>query len=220
MRCSTFRDDEAFVLCVDDVPPALAPVLEGAFFQRDGARFVKRYPASVDDQDAVTANFSRLAPAMFTGQDADWESALETFATRCAKAGIEWYATGSVCDALRGIAVTPHDLDLVTHTRDFWRARDIFRPGMVEPFVDNGGTWVVRYFGRICLSAVQIDLVADPSRNGDVHCYEAIEWRGHRIRIEPFEVRYRTEIERDRRDRVAAFEAFLRDHPETITGSA
>jgi len=140
MRSSTFIEDDAFVLCVEDVPPSLVAVIEGAYFQRDGERFVKRYPASVDDQDVVAANFPRLAPAMFTAETADRESALETFANRCADAGVEWYATGSVCDALRGIAVTPHDLDLVTHTRDFWRARDIFRSEMVEPFVDNGGT--------------------------------------------------------------------------------
>lgn len=174
MRCSTFLQDDAFVLCVEDVPPSLVPVLEGAWFQRDGggSRFIKSYPLPVEDQVTIAANFPRLGPAMFTGEDADWEAALETFANRCADTGIEWYATGSVCDALRGIAITPHDLDLVVNTRDFWRARDIFLPEIVEPFVDNGGSWVVQYFGRICLSNTQVDLVADPSRNADAHHYE------------------------------------------------
>lgn len=218
MRCSTFHDGDAFVLCVEDVPASLAPVLEGAYFQRDedGDRFVKRYSGSVEDQDTVAENFSRLTPAMFSGKEADWQAALIAFANRCADAGIEWYATGSVCDAIRGIDVTPHDLDLVTNTRDFWRAREIFRPEMIEPFVDNGGTWVVRYFGRICLANVQIDLVADSSRNADVHHYEAGEWQGRSILIEPFDIRYRTEIDRNRQDRIAAFHAFLQ---RTSTGS-
>lgn len=216
MRCSTFHENDAFVLCVEDVPPERAPVLEGAWFQRDGGshRFVKRYPASVGDQDIVAANFPRLAPAMFAGEDADWQAALETFIERCAEAGIEWYTTGSVGDALRGIAITPQDIDIFTHTRDFWRARDLFRDVTIEPFVDNGGTWLVRYFGRICLANVLMDIVADPKGNADVHHYDMVEWRGHRIQVEPFEARYRTEIERGRQDRISAFDAFLRDHPE------
>jgi hypothetical protein len=218
MRCSTALEDDAFVLSVEDVPAALAPVVEAAFFQRDGDhdRFVKRYPPTVEDQDAVAENFPRLAPGMFTGENADWNTALETFAIRCEEAGIEWYATGSVCDALWGIAITPHDLDLVTHTGNFWRVREVFRPDMVEPFVDNGGTWVVRYFGRLCLSSVQVDVVADSSRNAATHPYETLEWRGHRIRVEPFEVRYRTETERGRADRIAAFDAWWR---EAATGT-
>jgi hypothetical protein len=216
MRCSAVLEGDAFILGVEDVPPALVPVVEAAFFQRDGDRdrFVKRYPPTVEDQDAVAENFPRLAPGMFTGENASWESALETFAIRCEEAGIEWYATGSVCDAIRGIAITPHDLDLVMLTNDFWRARDVFRPDMIEPFVDNGGTWVVRYFGRLCLANVQVDVAADPSRNADAHRYETLEWRGHPVRVEPFEVRYCTEIARGRADRIAAFDAFLREHPD------
>jgi hypothetical protein len=219
MRCSTFLEDDAFVLCVEEVDPVLVPVVERAFFKREGDRFVKRYPASVQDQAKIAANFPRLAQAMFSGENADWETALETFADRCADTGIEWYATGSVCDALRGIAITPHDLDLVTHTRSFWMARDLFREEMIEPFVDNGGTWVVWYFGRVCLASIQLDIVADPSRDAEVHPYERVEWRGHRIPVEPFETRYRTEIQRGRHDRIAAFDAFLRDHPAGTTGT-
>lgn len=216
MRCSTFHEDDAFVLCVEDFEPSLVSTLESAYFQREGERFVKRYPATVEDVDVIASNFPRLAPGMFTGEHADWKEALETFANRCMKEGIEWYATGSVCDALRGVAITPHDLDLVTHTRDFWRARDVFRPEIVEPFVDNGGTWAVQYFGRICLANVQVDVVADPSRNGDLHRYVELEWRGHRIKVEPFDVRYQTEVQRGRHDRVAAFDAFRRENPGVI----
>ena len=217
MRCRASRENDAFVLYVEDVPPALTSVVEGAYFQQEGDRFVKRFPGSVEDQDYVSRNFPRLAPAMFAGQDADWEAALMTFTDCCADAGIEWYATGSVCDAVRGVPITPHDLDLVIHTGDFWRVRDTFRCDMVEPFVDNGGMWVVRYFGRICLASVQVDVVADPSRNAAAHHYETVKWHGSRINVEPFEVRHRTEIERGRHDRIAAFDAFLSENPDGAT---
>ncbi|HEV2066220.1 MAG TPA: hypothetical protein VGR08_05245 [Thermomicrobiales bacterium] len=220
MRCHAFRENDAFILCAEDVPPALTSVVEGAYFQQEGDRFVKRFSSSVEDQDQVARNFPRLAPAMFAGQDADWEAALMTFADCCADAGIEWYVTGSACDAVRGVPITPHDLDLVIHTGDFWRARDAFRPEMVEPFVDNSGTWVVRYFGRICLANVQVDVVADPSRDADAHHYETVEWHGSRIKVEPFEVRHRTEIERGRHDRIAAFDAFLRENPDRATAGS
>jgi len=79
-----------------------------------------------------------------------------------------------------------------------------------EPFVDNRGTWVVRYFGRLCIEGVMVDVAADESMNEERHDYEGFAWDGMALRIEPLPVRYATERERGRLGRVHAFEAYLR----------
>ena len=41
------------------------------------------------------------------------------------EAGIEWYLIGSAGDAVRGVAIKPGDIDIVVHTRDYQKAKDV-----------------------------------------------------------------------------------------------
>jgi len=72
----------------------------------------------------------------------------------------------------------------------------------MEPFQDLGNSWVVRYFGRLCIEGMQIDLAADEKANLDNHVYDSINWNGIQIFLEPVELRLEIEKTRNRKERI------------------
>jgi len=199
---------ENFEFCVEGVTENEAANLEAAWFQCDGERYVKRYPSWVEDQEVLARNFALLGPSMFK-KIGTWEESLEIFAQICEAEGIRWAITGSLSEAVRGVEVNPHDIDVVVHTGDFFKAKKVFIDHMVEPFIDNGGTWVVRYFGRICLRGMMLDIVADEKRNMESHSYDKGTWRTYEFLVEPLLDRLIIELHRKRRERITAFEQYL-----------
>jgi hypothetical protein len=161
----------------------------------------------------VSKNFASLGHSMFEGMlDCKWEIALQFFAKKCKDNNIEWYVFGSISDVLRGINIIPHDIDIIVHTKDFYKLKNIFVDYIVEPFVDNKDTWIVRYFGRLCLQGVLFDIVAENRLNLENHKYDMILWSGHDILVETFQNRYNLEIQRGRKDRIREMEIYMDNH--------
>ncbi|WBW97038.1 nucleotidyltransferase domain-containing protein [Oceanirhabdus sp. W0125-5] len=208
MNCFCYERDNKFVLCVEDIQVEYENILKEAFFQKSGNRFIKEYPNSVEDKKLVSSNFQRLGEEMFTGKNSDWKAALDMFARECNKKHIEWYLIGSAADAARGVQLNPHDIDIMVNTKDFYRVRDLFKEYIVEPFVDNEGTWVVRYFGRLCICGMQVDIAADHTRDANNYDYEKEKWNDYVLYMEPFESRYQTEIMREREERISLLDEF------------
>lgn len=209
MRCYCVANEDSFEFCIEGVTENEVPNVEAAWFQRDGQRYVKRYPAWIEDQELLTRNFALLGPSMFK-KLGTWEESLEIFAQICEAEEIRWAITGSISEAVRGVEVNPHDLDIVVHTDDFFKVKKIFLDHMVEPFIDNGGTWVVRYFGRICLRGLMLDIVADKDRNMESHCYDRVSWRTYQLLVEPLLDRLIVELHRKRHERITVFEQYLK----------
>lgn len=215
MNCFCRENETELIFCVEDIPPAFAPNLAAAWFTRTATGFEKRYNrdmqangVSAADIEAVKANFARLAPQMFQGEF-DWQEALLQAASVLTARGIEWYLTGSVCEAVLGVEVHPHDVDIIVHTRDFFAVKSLFPDRVVEPFVDNHGTWLMRYFGRLCLAGAMVDVAADEKTNRPNHAYQATLWRGFTLYIEPLQARYEIERARKRSERTRAIEDFF-----------
>jgi len=218
MKCFCVENDAELVFCVVDVPASNADMVRHAWFIEDGEMYTKTYlkTAGVDhawyrnrvDVERVKENFARLGAAMFSGRP-DWQTAFRILAGRLWDANIEWYAFGSSCEAVRGINIVPNDIDVIVHTRDFYRVKEVFTDEVVEPFVDNKDTWLVRYFGRLCVAGTIVDVVADEKMDNENHPYEQVSWAGHAILVEPFHNRLALERQRDRPDRLAAMEAYL-----------
>jgi len=218
MRCFCLESEAELTFCVEDVPGVSAEIVRHAWFEQSGSRFIKRYPksAGVDQNwfrnreqvEQLKANFSRLGPQMFQGSF-DWQQALTILATKFAAHQIEWYIFGSCCEAVRGIQITPNDLDIIVHIKDFYKVQQIFAGRVVEPFVDNQNTWLVRYFGRLCLAGAIVDIVASESMNAENHPYDQVEWNGFTLLVEPIQARAALERQRNRPERLAAIEAYL-----------
>ena len=128
--------------------------------------------------------------------------------SRRKRIGIEWYIIGSVSEAALGVDIKPHDMDIVVHTKDFYKVKDLFREYVIEPFGDNKGTWLVRYFGKLYIDGASVDIVADEKMNFENHV--KVSWNGYDIFILPLKIRYEIEIQRDRKDRIKAIEEFMK----------
>lgn len=209
MNCFCYEDTNNFVFCVEEYLPENEGVIISAWFQKEGNRYTKKYPVNLEDKALISANFSRLGESMFSNTG-DWECALNVFANLCAQNNITWYITGSISEAILGVNVLPHDIDIITTCDDFYKIKDIFSEYVVEPFVDNKGEWVVRYFGRLCIAGVMVDVAADISREEQNHNYIAVSWNSFALKIEPIEERYNIEVQRNRTERILAIEAYLK----------
>ena len=220
MKCYCYTTESDFILCVEDVETEqLEEAIQHAWFQKNDNKFLKTYPmkdmdngVTEEDKECIKRNFSLLGPTMFESMMGfDWEMALSLLARKFKENDIEWYIIGSASEAVLGVEVNPHDLDIVVHTRDFIKVKHIFSDCVVEPFVDNKGTWLVRYFGRLCVGGAMIDIAADEKMNLEnrQHQYESVSWNGFDIYIEPLQVRYQTELDRNRAERIEAIEKYM-----------
>lgn len=221
MKCYCNRTEEALILCADNVESEFKKNLVAAWYHETNTGYQKVYSMmdkenGVSDKDVeiVSNNFSRLGPFMFQG-DLDWNKALLIIAEKFLENNIEWYVFGSVSDALRGVKIIPHDLDIIVHTRDFFKVKSIFSDYVVEPFIDNKENWVVRYFGRISMDNSYIDVVAAESLDLENHLYDKILWNGYDIFIELFENRYNLELKRNRPERLQAMDEYRQKYLQT-----
>jgi hypothetical protein len=208
MKCYCYETETEFVFCVEDAEIAYEDNIQAAWFKKINNKFLKIYPKDIQDKELLKVNFSHLGESMFRA-DGQWESALLAFAEKCHANGIEWYIIGSISEAVFGVNIKPHDIDIVIHVSDFYRVKDIFLDSLIEPFVDNQGTWLVRCFGRLCLNGVMIDIAADKKMNKENHTYDSISWNGYNIEVEPLKTRYAIELQRGRKDRIKAIEDYL-----------
>ena len=215
MRCYCCEKDDHFILCVEDAGPVHEEVLLHAWFTKTEKGFEKVYPMEngadktwykkADEKERIKGNFARLGQSLFSGVF-DWNSTMSTLAQTFSENRVEWYLFGSSCETVRGINVTPNDVDIIVHTGDFYKVKELFPENVVEPFVDNKNTWLVRYFGRLCIGGAIVDIVADEKMNRENHHYERLLWNGFTVYAEPFETRYALENERGRADRLKAME--------------
>jgi hypothetical protein len=219
MKCYCYETESDFILCVEEVDERFHDVIQHAWFEKTDNKFLKVYPmkgidngVTAEDKELVKNNFARLGQSMFEGMlDCDWKSALLLFAEKCKDIGIEWYIFGSISEAVLGVDITPHDLDIFIHTRDFWKIKSIFSDFVIEPFVDNKGTWLVRYFGRLCLAGALFDICADEKMNVENHRYDRASWNNYDVYIEPLQIRYQLELKRNREDRIKAIETYMKN---------
>jgi len=164
-----------------------------------------------EDKETIKNNFARLGQSWLEGVF-DWENVLQLLAQIFTESKIEWYIIGSVSEAVLGVDVKPHDIDIIIHTRDFYKVKDVLSEYIVEPFVDNKGTWLVRYFGKLCIDGASIDIAADDKMNieNNLHQYEKVSWNGYDVFIEPLHNRFEVEVNRNRTDRIKAFNVYMK----------
>jgi hypothetical protein len=208
MKCYCIETDDKFTFCVENVEEKYIDNVEHAWFKKVGNKYIKEYPNTIDDKDIIKNNFSRLGESMFKSEG-KWKETLKHIAEKCNGNNIEWYIIGSISEAILGVEVISHDIDFITHTKDFYKLKDLFIDNMVEPFVDNQGTWVVQYFGRLCVNNIMVDVAADIKMDKENNKYDNVLWEGYTVNIEPIHKRYETEKQRNRIERMKLIEEYL-----------
>ncbi len=223
MKCYCYENETEFIFCVEDAEGKIYESLQvDQYWTRiDGNRFIKTYP--VDDiswdnewymnseyKKAIINNFARLGQSWIEGIF-NWKNVLLLLAKIFKEHEIEWYVIGSASEAVLGVDIIPHDIDIAIHTKDFYKVKELTHEYVIEPLVDNKGNWVVRYFGKLCVDGASVDIAADYKLNyeNNREHYEKILWNGYDIYVTPLRERYEVEIQRDRKDRIKAIEEYM-----------
>lgn len=207
MKCYCNETDSQFTFCAEGViNEQLENVIQHMGWKKTDSRFIMSFPQNVfsnqREKELASNNFSRLGQVMFetllTG--IDWKTPLEILTQKFNEKGIEWYIVGSAGDALRGIDIKPFDIDIVVHTRDYYKAKDIcylnFPDSIISPFTgsedispskyfDNPMGYFInplKYFGRMFLAGALVEIAADEMWNletRELEC-EKSYWHNHK----------------------------------------
>jgi len=209
MNCYCIETEEKFIYCVENVEKKYIKNIEHAWFKKEDGKFIKEYPNNFDNKDIIKNNFYKYGESMFKSEG-NWKHSLKLFAEKCKSENIKWYIFGSASEAIIGVDIKPFDLDIIIHVDHFYKAEKIFLEYLVEPFVDNRKTWVVQFFGRICIAGIMIDIVAEEKLNEENNEYKKILWENYDLKIYPLLKRYRIEKEgKNRKERIKKKEEYM-----------
>lgn len=222
MKCYCYETNSDFIFCVEDVENAqLEEFVKYKGWEEKDGKLLMPYPqhmfSNPRDKELINNNFSRLGQAVFESGllGFDWEKALETLAQKFEESEIEWYLIGSASDAVRGVEVKPGDIDIVVHTKDYDKVKNIFysyfSDSIISPFSDNKGLFPLQYIARLFLDGALFEVAADEKWNlgNREPIYEKITWHGYNFYVEALQLRYEIETWRKREDRIKAIEAYM-----------
>ena len=211
------RRDSEFRLV--DVPAELLPAVRKAAFTEVGDHWVRAFPPDVPHLDVAWANFQRLIePALrqIAGlAPVPWRETLSEVSRRLNGAGVDWWLTGSAALAVRGLPLTPVDLDLVVADGDAHRVGELLLDGLIEPV--SPADWFCRWFGRAVLGA-RVEWVGGVGPAADepevtdfglvaAGSLETLRWEGEEIRVPLVGLQRAVSVRRGLADRVRLIDA-------------
>jgi hypothetical protein len=189
-------------------------------FQRADASCFSRDLSATPDVRRIHENFSGHIEQMVL-QSArvsavPWDEALREFIRRVHGSGLDWFLSGSGALAVRGVDVSPGDLDFVVN--DAHAIGRLLDDLLVEPVTELPG-WIARSGGRAFYGAL-IEWVADvdpavdqrPHEQGPAAAsrLETVEWQGHAIRVTPIDIQLDVSQFRGLDSRTAKIRSWLR----------
>jgi len=209
MNCYCIENEEKFIYCIENAEEKYYLNIGHAWFKRENEKFTKEYPNNFKNKDIIKNNFMKYGESMLKSEG-DWKHSLKIFADKCKKDNIKWYVFGSASEAIIGVDINPFDLDIIIHVNHFYKVENLFIEYLMEPFVDNKKTWVVQFFGRICIDGIMIDIAAEEKLNEENYEYESILWENYDIKICPLLKRYNMEKEgKNRTERIKRMEEYM-----------
>jgi hypothetical protein len=148
----------------------------------------------------------------------DLDAALDWLCVEFERRGVRWWLVGSGALYARGLAVKPHDIDVMLEKNEIEKIRAMVAPYIVEPFHHVTG-WVVKGFGVVNYR-YRIDFAFEPEDwvDGqdpvDFGPYararvEPVTWRGHQILVPPIELQIAPNQARRRHERVELIREYL-----------
>jgi hypothetical protein len=221
-RATLLRDEASDRLSVECDDEAFRIGLVDLNFKVEDARYVRRFPPN-SVTEAIYARFRSNLPSLLRQtarlEPAPWGEALRETARRLNSVGVDWWLTGSAALAVRGLSVSPRDLDLVVSEADASRVATAFEDALIEPTVAVEG-WFCRWWGRAWLGA-RVEWVggvteaADQPEPTDFGMVAAaalsnVPWQGLSIRVPPLELQREVSARRGLSERVQLIDALGR----------
>jgi hypothetical protein len=198
------------------------------YYSNQNGKFIKRYQKSglmfPHHISQLETNYNSFLVEDFTPNfrsfDA-FQTALLWIASEFQKRNIRWWLAGSAALCVRGLALLPHDIDIMTFKSEIDGIKTLFEPYIMEPFHHVTG-WVVKGFGVINYH-FRIDIAFEPEEwvdgQGPVdfgpyaqNHLETILWHGFPIQVPPIELHLASNLTRARNDRVTQIQQYLRQH--------
>jgi hypothetical protein len=139
-----------------------------------------------------------------------WEDTLETYLALIRGHALNWYLVGSTALAVRGIEVSPGDIDIVTDDDGAERLNDLLSDRLLEPLQRSQG-WIWNSFGRAFLSGL-LEWVGGVNGGADrpavsdfgpaaASRLEVVTWRGVDIKVPPLDLQLAVSERRGMADR-------------------
>lgn len=206
--------DDAFVVRTDEADyQAVLPSL--AYGQIGDDEFVNRFPRS-SLSTTTFERFSTCSPELLAHtarrEPPPWEESLTNLHHLL---GRDWLLAGSTALAVRGIEITPRDIDFVVVDHD--ATVDALSQLLIQPPQRKDG-WIAEWFGR-AWDGTRLEWVAGTRPDLDEHDWtsdigpdairraDTVMWRGLSFTVPPVDLQLAVSRERGLDDRVAAIEA-------------
>jgi hypothetical protein len=225
MNIEFLKSDDTVTFRVSNFSNPIEDALRMCFYEKIDDAYIKRFPASTPYLDKIMAHYEKYAEEMFLQlvyqHPIPWEKGLLEFARRVSHSDVDWWLTGSCAACIRGVRMSPHDVDIMVDSRCVALITDLFRDNIIEPIIDTNG-WLTKDFGVLFLHC-RIDIASDPQGSLDepepVDCgpyaksrLESIAWNGYNVRIPPIELQLNVNRRRQRTERVELIEEYMSTH--------
>jgi hypothetical protein len=147
----------------------------------------------------------------------DWRAALRDLLSRAGQARVPVAVVGSAALAVRGVDVRPGDIDVLTTLEGADALGESYRDVLVVPVATEPG---FGRWGRAFTGGIRVEWLGQPARVQEgpwplnaaewsvASPFDEIWWESRSLRVPPLELQRQVEVQRQRRDRVAAIDAF------------
>jgi hypothetical protein len=185
------------------------------------ADVVHRYPPGTLYFERAVANLRQGLDEMVRQQiektTGNWRAAFRELLSRAGQARVPFAVVGSVALAVRGVDVHPGDIDVLTSLEGADALGDSYRDVLVVPVATEPG---FGRWGRAFTGGIRVEWLGTPARVQEgpwplaaaewsvASPFDEVRWENWSLRVPPLELQRRVEVQRQRRDRVAAIDQF------------
>lgn len=226
MIITTGTEDGRRLVTLTDVPRAYTHhLVRGLDFTRDGGTFTWEYPAAAPGWEDAARNWERDGAEMLDQahgvRPPDWEAGLAWIAPILDAQGADWFVIGSAAMAVRGLDVSPGNLDLAMDEASADRLMSLVAGSVLRPIVDRGDWPVATRTGDLfhgCGISLVAGMKEQPGRPtlwdaAARQTLDTVAWHDREIRVPSIQLQLLYARMMFRNDHVRAINAFLAASP-------
>jgi hypothetical protein len=113
--CKSAGEETCFIIA--DADEKYHEIIQKLVYSPVAEGFAKRFPSNTPDIEKIYTRFAHYAEEMVLQAAGErpipWDNTVESLLEIVAGKKIDWWIGGSAALALRGLAVTPRDVDLI-----------------------------------------------------------------------------------------------------------
>jgi hypothetical protein len=206
---------------VSELDPAYYNTMRDLAFSQVEDSHAKVFPTNSPHLDRCYQNFERYAEELILQaarvHPAPWEQALLALLEKIEDQGINWWLVGSAALAVRGMHISPRDIDLSVDDEGAHKLGEVLLDQVVQP-VEATEDWICNWFGRAFLHTRLewvggVDERADTPEISDfgptaANRRETIFWHGHLLQIPPLDLQLIVSERRGLTERVEEIKHF------------